>query len=116
MMVEIPPKLITKLARIVARNLFEILLSEMQPFVISITPCKKQDSVCGKKLKTGAKLSMITKKIVMIQPTDKIEIVESKTMSEISKFCFRKSIFCKFSLFFTFKLRKIMPFIIALRM
>ena len=43
MIVEIPPKLITKLARIVARNLFEICESVIHPFVISTIPFKTEE-------------------------------------------------------------------------
>ena len=52
-MVEIPPKLITKLARQVASFKFFKLLKLRQPFVISITPLKKAEKEVGRSKKMG---------------------------------------------------------------
>ena len=79
--VEMPPKLIVKEQSATARNLFERVDKSMQPFVISINPSKKKAMLSGSNEKTGEKHSMTIKKIVMMQPTDKMESVEFNTIS-----------------------------------
>ena len=102
-MVEIPPKLITKLARQVASFRFFRLLKLRQPFVISITPFKKAERCAGSSEKMGEKHSIIIKKIVIIVPTESIAVVEERTMLPRSKeeFSLKKSLFCeKFTFYF----------------
>ena len=80
--VEMPPKLITKLQRIVARVLFCSADKERQPFVISITPSKRPFMGGQKRESKGEKVSIMIKKIAIKQPTERIERVEFVTMSE----------------------------------
>ena len=102
-MVEIPPKLITKLARQVASFRFFRLLKLRQPFVISITPFKKAEREVGSSEKMGEKHSIIIKKIVIIVPTESIAVVEERTTLPISKeeFSLKKSLFCEKFTFFS---------------
>ena len=79
--VEIPPKLITKEHNIVEINLLERVLRDMHPFVISIIPDVKAEMFCGKIAKSGDRLSITMKKIVIIVPTERIDRVEFKTIS-----------------------------------
>lgn len=83
--VEMPPKLITKEVEQTAKNLFGKAERERLPFVISITPCKRAETLCGRRLKSGIKVSIMIKKMTIIYPTDKIESVEFSTISLISK-------------------------------
>lgn len=92
--VETPPKLITNDERVIAKNLFCKVAKSRQPFVISRTPSKRHEIVCGMSEIIGEKHSIIIKKIVMIEPTDKMARVESKTMLNRSKFDFGGAIFC----------------------
>lgn len=84
MIVEIPPKLTTNEHNIVDKNLFGKVAISMQPFVISIKPSKKKERFCGRRFKIGEKQPITMKKIVIMHPTDKIEIVEFNTTSDIS--------------------------------
>lgn len=82
--VEIPPKLMTNDARIVARRVLAIVARSMQPFVISMQPSKRKRMFSGRNDKSGEKHSMTIKKIVMMHPTERIARVELRTMSERS--------------------------------
>jgi hypothetical protein len=79
---------------VIAKNLFCKVAKSRQLFVISRMPSKRQEIVCGMSENIGEKHSMIIKKIVMIEPTDKMERVESKTMLERSKCDFGASSLC----------------------
>lgn len=77
-----PPKLITKLANITP-NLTLLKVDKLkQPFVISITPCKKYATSFGNKEKIGEKHSIITKNMAIIAPTESMDRVEERTMSD----------------------------------
>ena len=69
-MVESPPKLIIKVAIIVAAKGLNALLSSIHPRVISISPAKGADIKLGKSDKMGEREVMITKKIAIIVPTE----------------------------------------------
>lgn len=83
--VDIPPKLMTNEARVIAKNLLGKVAKSMQPFVISKMPSRKQEMLLGRIENNGAKHSIIIKKIVIIEPTDRMAKVESKTMFDKSK-------------------------------
>ena len=115
--VEIPPKLITKLQRIVASVLLGNADNEMLPFVISIVPSRNPCSADGKKENKGDKVSMMIKKMVIKQPTDRIESVEFVTMSDKVGFsvCVGKE-FVSLASFFVLRFRQHIPFAIAPKM
>lgn len=79
-MVEKPPKLITKLAKIVASFMLKHLESSMHPFVISIEPFSNSQMGEGKILNIGSSAVIMTKKILIITPTDKMLNAESVTI------------------------------------
>ena len=79
--VDIPPKLITKEESVVATDKFVKVERSKQPRVISIIPSRKKEIVLGKRLKIGAKHSIVMKNMVIIVPTDKIDSVEFRIMS-----------------------------------
>ena len=87
--------------------------SERQPFVISITPCKKYEIVFGKRFKIGAKHSITMKNIVIMQPTERMESVEFNTMSERLVFVSALADAFFFSSPLTLRRRYKMPFKIA---
>lgn len=74
--------------RQIAKNLFVKLDKSIEPFVISIMPSKKYDISVGKSEKIGDRHSITIKNIVMMQPTESMESVEFKTISERLKDCF----------------------------
>ena len=77
-----PPKLITKLANITPSLTLLKVDKLKQPFVISITPCKKYATSFGNKEKIGEKHSIITKNMAIIAPTESMDKVEERTMSD----------------------------------
>ena len=77
-----PPKLITKLANITPKLTLLKVDKLKQPFVISITPCKKYATSFGNKEKIGEKHSIITKNMAIIAPTESMDRVEERTMSD----------------------------------
>lgn len=84
--VEIPPKLMTNEVRIVASFTFARVERSMHPFVISMHPSVKNLIFSGRKDRIGARDSITMKKIVIMQPTERIERVEFKTISLRSAF------------------------------
>jgi len=84
-MVEIPPKLITNDAAQTAKNLFERDDKDRHPFVISTIPSSMEEIGIGKSENKGEKHSITTKKIVIMQPTERIESVEFNTISLMSE-------------------------------
>ena len=82
--VDSPPKLITKLARIIASFKFCSLEISMHPFVISMLPCKTSLIGEGKRLKMGLNAVITTKKIAIITPTESILSAESITICDKS--------------------------------
>lgn len=81
---EIPPKLITKLAKITASFMFDRVDKLKQPFVISTMPSSKAEIFSGNRLKIGDRHSIIIKNMVIMQPTDSMARVEERTISLIS--------------------------------
>ena len=81
---EIPPKLITKLAKITASLTFGSAERLRQPFVISTSPSRKAEIFSGNRLKIGDRHSIIIKNMVIMQPTDSMARVEERTISLIS--------------------------------
>ena len=79
--VEIPPKLMTNEVRIVASFAFSRVERSMHPFVISMHPSVKNLIFSGRNERMGARDSITMKKIVIMQPTERIERVEFKTIS-----------------------------------
>ena len=77
-----PPKLITKLANMTPSLTLLKVDKLKQPFVISITPCKKYATSFGNKEKIGEKHSIITKNMAIIAPTESMDRVEERTMSD----------------------------------
>ena len=82
--VEIPPKLMIKEVAQTAKNLLESTDKLKDPFVISTIPSKTADTFDEKREKMGKKHSITMKNIVIIQPTDRIAMVEFKTISPMS--------------------------------
>ena len=110
--VEIPPKLIIKVERIVAQKGEKVDEISKQPRVISIKPFKKAAKLAGKRLKIGDSDVITTKKIAIIVPTEIMLSAESKTIEDKSVFGDKElSVICSFSL--RVILRYIIPFIIA---
>ena len=96
-----PPKLITKLANI-APSLTLLKVDKLkQPFVISIIPCKKKEILSGNKENIGEKHSIITKNMAMIAPTERMESVEERTMSDRLNFFSSTSFLLLISFSFT---------------
>ena len=99
-----------------AKNLFGKVERERLPFVISNTPCKSAEIEVGKRLKNGINVVIMIKKMTIMQPTDRIDRVEFRTISLMSKGCFVKTIFACVFCFFNDRERKRSPFITAPRM
>lgn len=92
-MVEIPPKLITKVQAATDHTLFIDEEISMHPFVISINPSRMLASGEGKRLKIGESDVIITKNIAMIVPTEMMLKAESKTILDRSALFF-DTLFC----------------------
>lgn len=85
--VEIPPKLITKLDNIMAILIFFNFDNSRQPFVISIPPCNNSFIGEGKKLKRGERAVIIRKNIAITTPTDRMLNALSSKICDKSCFC-----------------------------
>ena len=85
--VDIPPKLTTNEHIATARCKLPSLDNESAPLVISTMPSKKAETLAGKNEKIGEKHSITMKKIVMMQPTERIDSVEFVTTSARLNFC-----------------------------
>ena len=79
-MVDNPPKLITKLERTIAKGRLKFFAMENVPYVISIPPINTEDSQPGRSSRIGVAASIITANIITTAPTDKMLKTESMMM------------------------------------
>ena len=68
-MVEMPPKLMIKLAKMMPRLSGVAFAMSRQPLVISISPPQKADTELGRNERSGENEEITTKKIAIIVPT-----------------------------------------------